>query len=533
MAEADLYQWVNLTKKALFADNTDYKNDTVVIDNEERLGDLHFVCEFKDAKPELFKARIVSADKKNAKYNKNEKKRNRAFRMEKDDCIKAPPHLTSDKTKTKFTIPVQLPPAGGNKYKIEAKYDGKIIESKKIIETRRRLYYQIISMKQVSCPKSFDNFEKEFLKADCKHMIEMISKDESKKSLKFTKTIQRKNKAAFITHAKGKYTISKYSPYAIAIIFVNNIAYITENINKDKKNIKIPSFKTASKDLPNNLTSEVTVTLTNEVGKPVYLWNGLDDDDDAAKKGKYWLKAARIVKSDGTEINIPPDAITIDKSAKLNTGGYHKVKVILDHKVLANWADKILWEGYNVKGSVNDLEGVLELETYVVEKFLGGFSSGGSNEVLIATRSWWSAIKKTSQSLIQTVNHEVGHKIGMVATGNVKKPAVKPNQVTFLDSNTPDSHDDLYGQYHKNCGKKNNSKGHQGPHCENGVNYTKSKNTWYGTPKCVMFGSTRMKDSKSGVYKNTPQYFCKKCSKSIRKLDLNGHNIAALRNEFK
>jgi hypothetical protein len=103
----------------------------------------------------------------------------------------------------------------------------------------------------------------------------------------------------------------------------------------------------------------------------------------------------------------------------------------------------------------------------------------------VCTKAWWQAISTEEQN--QTMIHELGHKVGMVADGTGK---------------LPDAVTSLY----------NSSQGHVGNHCYKGnasgqARYDSSSD--HSKSKCVMYGATNGKSA-----------FCANCKPALRKMDL-------------
>ena len=64
--------------------------------------------------------------------------------------------------------------------------------------------------------------------------------------------------------------------------------------------------------------------------------------------------------------------------------------------------------------------------------------------------------------------------------------------------------------------RTNNSKGHQGAHCERGATAKKKGDVWKwsGHPECTMFGATSTEDARA------PQKFCGVCKNLVIRLNL-------------
>ena len=228
MAKPDLIQWVNLEKKSAYADGKTYGAGTEAIRSEERLGALRVQTTFRETTPVMVLMRLVAEGSDNVSYSDAEKKRHRPFRLEGQYGAIIGSAITEGK-ETKHDKLVAMPPAGGNQYRIEAKYKGKVVKSKKVIEARRRLYYQVLSMRGTTCPASFTDFEKEFLNEDKKYFIELVELKNGRNKLAALKTIHRHNKSDYEEDAEKNYKLRSHKPYSSAVVVVNNIAYRTVN----------------------------------------------------------------------------------------------------------------------------------------------------------------------------------------------------------------------------------------------------------------------------------------------------------------
>lgn len=469
-----LKQWVNLPKN-----NGLVEDDITSI---ERLAQFHIECEFKKATQASFKVRIYPTGNE-AIYSKKEKQRNPNFKLR-----RYAKQANGSNKKIKLETDLFLPAAGGNSYKIEAKYKNTVVEAKKTVETRRRLYYQVISMKGVPYPKSMSTFEDAFKNEKGKFFIELKEKNNGRNRMDFIKTVQSANDGLFRTNARNVYDIKKYEPYAVAVVFSNYIADKANHINIDSADRSIPSRWTHWG------TYEVEVDLTDSGGNPVYLWHNLDPVDDAIQG---WLNHAHFYPDGATApIKIPNSHVSITGKNLGAEGGYSRVKVE--------------FKGAELRNMFSSLKGKIVLDLNIVEGYSGGFSYTGLNLIAVATKAWWD--KNSEKEMLQILNHEMGHKVGMVAAGTARAPDKPPH---------------LYGE---NRGV--NDRGHRGPHCANGCNYNNATQTWSGIPKCVMYGATGLYDATTKVYTASPDEFCPDCGKIVRKLDLDGANLPGLKTRF-
>lgn len=492
-------QWVNLPKKSVHVGDG--------ISSEKRLDFLQFKHEFKTAKPAAFKVVVVPAGADNIKYSKAELKRHKGFQLR-----KLPVQLSTATSTPQVEQEVYLPAAGGNRYKIKAMYNGKIVESSTLIEVWRRLYYQVISMNSVSPLSPMTDFENAFLNSAKKFHIELKEKGKGSNKMTLLKTIHNDNGTEFRNEARKVYSIKNVEPYAVAVVFSNYIAdYVAINI-----------IDTVSRRVPSKLfywganADEFVVDIKDRFGNAFYLWEGLDDDHD---KAKFWLISATFVGVDGRSSKIPKEDVTIVPGTNdFSLGGYKQVKIGLR----------------SVRKLITSVEGTIELKLNVLDGgFTGGFSYTNLNLITVGTRAWWESTPSTKSEMLQTINHEMGHKVGMVGYGNkdhrkkneeLKK---KGKDVSFTyRPELPDAPRTLYGEH-----RGVNNQGHLGPHCGKGVKYSNSIGDWTGKPGCVMFGANAAQDA-TGSWQFTPATFCDQCEPVMRKLDLNGKMLPGLNKRF-
>lgn len=509
---AIIKHWVNLSRS-----NTNYVGSED-IDSIEQLEYRLFECEFKKAKGAFFKVKIIAVNGKEVKYKKDEKNRNKNFRLRKLGSTAS----TGEKKKIKLSRQVFFPAAGGSQYKIEAKYKKKTVESKNTIEIWRRIFYQVMSMSGVpiaSLTKFNETFKKYFI--DMKEESPSVGKNklidhntiyDPSSSIRGSS-----NEDKVLSSAKKYYKIGKYQPNAAVALFVKNIATYNE------KKIRTPEAEAPSvlDEIFGEIRKVYQVDLTDSFGNPMYLWKDIMNTLDTKN---YWFVSGFIVKESGDRIKIDSDAVTIDESVFLRQVGskkfgFNRIKIEVDPEIIGAWIDK--------------QKVFIEVSVRVVEGFSGGYSLGGKNAVFIATKAWWDPNDTSSDELLYILNHEIGHKIGMVAAGDSADPGRKSNgqpYFAWINKKSPNGPSTLYGQYYE--GPLENNQGHQGPHCEKGATYKASQNTWSGTPGCVMFGATGMMDTNTNTYKPSTAKFCTECGKVVQKLDLNGDLLPALKNRF-
>lgn len=465
----DLLQWVNLERI------NDFVEDEV--DSIERCGPVRFEVTWKKARAAKFRIQVQAVSEPST-YTAAEVSRNQNFKIR-----HARTQTNAGKKKVKIEEDVFLPAAGGNKYKLRAKYKGQVKESR-VVETRRKIYYQPIAMAGIAVPgmgPTESYYEGLFL---------LLKNKGGAGSITFKTTVRVDDWATgrqpLIRDAASVYTLQKYEPWAFVVVYVNMIA------SRQEKEF-LPGVSPAH-TLGARITSWGSEVIDFVLPSNNYLWWEMDAADDAANGGKgVWLvsNSCKFVETDGTVHDIPDANVTIDTTSKRTAlGGYNKLKITIPAHVKNWWSSK---------------SGQIWIKLLCVRGFAGGYSEPRYNIVTVAKRGWWD--ENSDAERLQVLNHEMGHKFGMVPEG----------VATQLDAGAH-----LYGG---SMVPGADQKGHQGPHCENGAVYTAGNpQPWVGTPACVMFGANACVDA-SGTWVAAPRTFCGDCEPQVKKLDLNGRGL--------
>ncbi|MCA9727305.1 MAG: hypothetical protein KC729_06445 [Candidatus Eisenbacteria bacterium] len=447
-----LEQWVNLPKDDEFKDS-----DTK---SKLRMGAVTVKVSFKKASFQIFRVRAILQDA-DPEYSPSEQGRNANFKMRTSPLI-------SNWGQANVDVETEVPllAAGGCKYTFEAMSATKVVSCSTEVVARRKLWYQAMAMKGVAMGGGCDKMEAEFWKPDKNYYIK-IERVGGRTNLPFKKTVDASDgdqKNAIYNDMGSNYQMKKKDPYAFAIAFLNYVArseIITE-----------PGHTTSFQ--PGKFSGDVSWTVTTSK----YLWCDLDDADDT---NKSWFRSGTLrylySTPDGTKytsLALSKSMVEVGSGKDFAEGGRKKIKI----KIPKSFVDTC-----KTKGSTGTLRVSFRLR--VVKKFLGGFSAGSLNAVIMATKAWWAP--KNVEALAPTIVHEVGHKVGMTARG------------TGL---YPDTH-----------GKHYTGQGHQGNHCSKGATYNAASG-WSGTPGCTMFGATSIGSKKA------PIEFCDLCEPHIQKLDL-------------
>ncbi len=468
-----LKQWVNLTKDEAFTKDGD--GSTL-----ERCGKITIEVMFKkDDVPISYKVKVTPVGSDNIEYTKKEKKRNSKFKLTKGT------RGLSDKKDVLLEESIQLPAAGGNTYKVEAKdSNGKVASTTMDIEAKRKLYYQTISMddkKGNSVPaqslSDMENHSKGY-------HIDLFKKG-SNQIIPYIKTLMMQSTGSNLGDFGSK--VSKafklknpLKKYGVAVVFSE---YISSKADHQFK--QAVTIGTANPRCAWNTTDLM-------LAGDRFLWHGLDDTEDSAK---HWFKDGVVLYTDvltGTSksYNIKRSDIDLLGNKQFTYGGYSQVKIKLNPAL---------------KSMVGSTQGYLEVvvNVRIADGWTNGFSwrYSGVDLITCARRVTWEDMPANTTKY--TWNHEVGHRFGMTAWGH------STHGSKTLRDKLPDGPSTLYGE---NRGV--NDKTHAGPHCEKGATFNSSAKTWSGTPACVMFGANGIGSTHS------PDDYCSECKPIVRKLDL-------------
>ncbi|MEZ4301227.1 MAG: hypothetical protein R3B70_40205 [Polyangiaceae bacterium] len=437
--------WVNLPKRNVHvADGVPRLNN---------LGDYRFVCRLKNGTLAAVQYSVEVVE--GAGYTQGEEQRHDGFR------VKLGRGTVTNEGEASATLTrfVTLPAAGGCKYKIKAKLNAKEVESP-VIESRRRLYFQVIKMANVAPNVDYGALQTDFLGAADKLYVDLQKKG-GDGTIPYRRLVSQGESAvkkALRTDAKGAYTLSSHDPYAFALVFVDMLAVKTELTQSYKVTV-------------GNLPDQEVINLNR------FLWHGADATED---QNKHWFVMARVTgeQSGGSELkrrklpqaNLSRNDIQLSGNTAAPDGGYKQITI--------DWR--------NVKqqlGLAANVRLTVELSLRFATQWQAGASPRVLNAIFLATRAEWQP--RSAAELEATIRHEIGHKIGMVAPN----PGV---------GDRPDGPDTYYKEQL-----------HVGPHCSNGAHF--DRKTWTGNPTCVMYGSD---------HPARPATFCAKCKPVIRKLDL-------------
>jgi hypothetical protein len=485
-----IVQWVNLEKDSDYLDDPD-------ISSLDRCGKLTIKTAFAKGNVDLsYKVKVKEVGSDNVTYSAAELGRNSNFKMtEGATDLGTEAEVTMEDT-------IQLRAAGGNKYKLEAKdANGKVVSSEEI-EAKRKLYYQFMHMEDAK--GEVKKYGLEQLEQHCLKNHVVLSKGGKDKKIPFRKNINTSmgQHQQFADDIKAQYDLkTSFKQVGCVTVLSNYLA-----THKDKI-VKI------THEIGDNINPLCTVSATLVdlwVLEKDFLWYGLEDGHD---QDKGWFVKGRInykpfvntTNKVSYSVDFFKSDIEIGGSDINQYGGRNSIQIKISP---SSNIDKIMKE--------KDGTLTFAIKFYIINGFSGGFSypADGVAITTCCTKSWFRDESPNSSDVIW--NHELGHRMGMVAHGNStltqgRKETDGSFQNRKINKNRlPDAPPNVYGE-----DRGVNDKGHAGPHCSSGsLTYNEEKDEWKGTPKCVLFGATGTSTAAS------PLDYCKECKDVVRKLDL-------------
>ena len=345
-------QWVNLPKEDRFAEDGITK---------ERCGKVTLEALFeKKGTPIQFKVKVTPGGN-NAVYSRKEKGGNKNFRLRQITV-----GLADDKS-VLLEESIYLAAAGGDEYTIEAKdAAGNVVKAAFQLETRRKLYYQVIKMKNmtVTVGTLTSHLEDEYWTPGKKYYVklkELPSKGEMPEHPNFDVPQQ----GNIPTLAKAQYSNAK-DRFCFALVLVDQLG----------RSMRAQVSKAVT-------INSASPTVTMRVN-PKYLWVDLDP---AGTPEAVWNFGGTFTENNGTAHAIPVAAITANGRREVN----------VDTSALPNGA-----------------QGTIKLDLKLVDYFRTGLSLA-KNMICVATRATWT--QRADDEMKSTLVHEAGHKVGMVPGG--------------------------------------------------------------------------------------------------------------------
>ncbi len=469
---SDLEQWVNVERDGKLVDGAK-------ITSEERLGALLVKLEFASSTPGLAKFKVVPEGGKNIGYESAERSRNARFRMRgsRANALKGDggtAYVPEQK--------LQLPAAGGNRYKVVARDAAGNTAESDVIVTRRRLFFHAL---EHAGGGTID------LAAVMRAVADVFWKDDiSIDVVEHTPPTRLRGCGQGIT---SDYAQNDLVPRAdrrlkvpdrrvgFGILIVPHLA--------DLEEVELA--------IPMKLTDVADVSVDGvgwrfdeakkriRIGLPAELWHGLDRQED---RDQFWLVGQPSIDFATTPtttqtLSFSRDDVRISDPKAHTHGGHSEIEIDCD----PTWVDVTQHKADPA---------TMKLRVRLATGWTCGFSIPGSSFVAIAKRVGWEDVD--TNEAIKTMTHELGHRFGLAASGDV--------QTCRLKTWTPNHHDEYYDD------DTRPTLGHAGRHCSHGITFDANGDPDPAkSPQCEMWGAD---------YGGPPAGFCAQCRKSARKIDV-------------
>jgi len=377
-----------------------------------------------------------------------------------------------------FDNVVSVTAAGGDRFHVEAECDQGHTQQTPPIEVWRRLYLQEVKMRGTpaadsvqACKNEFSRHKIAFAALPAQMMPRVANIGEG--------TAGRAQKQRFLRAARQAYNRStsarQKEPYVIAVAYTDHLAVLRSDA---------PFSGAYTFGMAGVSTKEL---LLRDGSRPVCLWMDIaeDGDDDDVD----WYVSARFIADSAyhsvlprryRQFDIPRSRITPtplpSSSPTYPVSNSRCDRVNIDMSGL-------------IPDSYGTVVGTVRVVFNVVDRFRCGIALSDGNLVCVCTRAFWREIPADQQN--ETMVHEIGHKLGMVADGTAARCNVDrvPSQYT--------------------------GRGHRGSHCSTGAGApagARYSATESANSTCVMFGSV-----------NGHIQFCPgahQCAEAVKKVDL-------------
>lgn len=474
-------QWVNLEKKPKFL--------TDGITSLDRLGFVSLVVEFGSSGPAEFKVSVEPVGPQ-AAYSLAEKSRNPNFELFVGMPASCKP---PGSTREMIGDTIALPAAGGDLYRIKARYEDTVV-STPTLETWRRLFYQVLVMAPPAVPDvrrpaapiratSVGKLEASYQK----YFIDLKLKS-GPSWLPFRRNVAPADFYSYqATTVQSFYALKDWEPYSFVAAFAHSLASRQEtSVTIAQAKLPAPVVKRWFQRLVDRATGTLRgIILDYELPDGLQAWYGLDDDDDLKNGGQGgWLVpgSARYIDDTGNPFDIPDHCVFLDWSkADGPLGGYRTIKIAvppaMESAFLASKSGRIKMRIRTIKG--------------------WSLGLAAKNLMLVARMASFAPVDEAMAEY--TANHELGHLVGMTATGG------------------PDETDAPAGTLYGSWACEVSPGGHVGPHCHAGALWNGV--SWVGAPQCVMFGAGGAY-TLAGALARSPPTYCGVCDPIVKKVDL-------------
>jgi len=437
-----------------FAEEDEFWNDgTVLISEDRQTAKPKIRVKFSKAAVHKFSIKVI-AGKNNIAYSQAEKGRHAPYRDPNGKTFQ----YQTDPDGTKVVNDIALPAAGLNTYTFEVRDARNQRIATETVETARRLYIQELVLPGPD-PMARAQDNSAAVAEYRRHGIDVAHLPVRQGAGNPNYDVDQADADLLQRQARAIYDQSEgpdHEPYTIVVCHVERLAF------------KAPQHTIYRDAYAGPGERKVYVPLVGGDGASHFLWYGIDNDP--------WFLSATYEYTDASgqvrRIPIPPDRVfpvPQDQGKPLECPG---VGVIVDGLTPTRTLGKI------------------HLNVQLMDSAATGVAFPGTNLLCVAARTPWDPADPAGRQ--QTLVHEIGHLIYMVASG--------PAWAQANGYEDDDSHLDASPYFYSSHGR----------HCHFGLAKLANVEDYaYESGSCVMFGIS-----------GAPIRFCPTCAKAVRKVDL-------------
>ncbi|SSW64487.1 type VI secretion system tip protein TssI/VgrG [Achromobacter agilis] len=436
-----------------FAEEDAFWNDgTVLISEDRQTAKPKIHVRFSKAAVHKFSIKVV-AGRDNIAYSQGEKGRHAAYRDPNGRTFQ----YQTDPDGTKVVNDISLPAAGLNTYTFEVRDARNQRIATETVETARRLYIQELVMPGPQ-PMARAQDNSAMAAEYRRHGIDVAHLPARQGAGNANYDVDQADADLLQRQARAIYDQSEgpdHEPYTIVVCHVERLAF------------KAPQHTIYRDAYAGPGERKVYVPLVGGDGASHFLWYGIDNDPWFLNATYEYTDASGQVR----RIPIPPDRVfpvPQDQGKPLECPG---VGVIVDGLTPTRTLGKI------------------HLNVQLMDSAATGVAFPGTNLLCVAARTPWDPADPAGRQ--QTLVHEIGHLIYMVASG--------PAWAQANGYEDDDSHLDASPYFYSPHGR----------HCHFGLAKLANVEDYaYESGSCVMFGIS-----------GAPIRFCPTCARAVRKVD--------------
>ncbi|MFO0552213.1 MAG: hypothetical protein U0271_27750 [Polyangiaceae bacterium] len=405
-----LEQWVNLAKNK-FQETADPSKPL----SEARLGRATVLyVKFRNQNPAEVTYRIVPTKALDQVYESDREQAHPAFQL-----VNGKSKVVTIGGDTYVAQECELPAMGANEYKVEAKLtsgSGEVKTSSTHLTGRRRVYcVPVIMDLHPSVTTTLDQIFPavwDKLWAPKRELFVDLRKLAPSNSGKIARQVAPRYDAT--VEAFGQLLRPHVEPLkrcvpGFALVFADQIAQKLEGGHGSSPSSASFQYGVGGRSgiqLFDALNEEIVLTSGD------HLWHGFSPMEDLEK---HWLEYVQLVAVDTNgvkqnPIEVPRDAVVIDDPPEFAHGGHKRVRVML--RSVPGVLHQILETGGKF-----DVE--WQFRTVGSNSWAGGVCPKTHNYLVVATRVRWAPVDPSD--IIDTLFHEIGHRLGLVPDGTWPK----------------------------------------------------------------------------------------------------------------